>query len=364
MIEFNNTFCPYCCNIFRSYVYVTNDNEYVTIKQNKAGKYAIHNYENCKNIRKIKIIEMEKLNGLPYRTIIEIKYSNEKQERQEVLTSSKRVCPHCLKSGQKKRALTYGNYAPTFLIIDIGLPSAGKTALTQSITYAENFKKAISNNFFIQPVYTPKRMDKLVATPINATDVFYEFRIIDKKGSLIANVVMIDTPGEFTLEENMYTFGEFYSRFFKYLQIASHINYVVDGEKAISGNKTSTRQARLLQDIFSTQKILKKTSVVLTKIDILRKQLKEERLPMKNAGSVVLNYNTPIFSGNMNLIELKRLSKYIIRNLNTEVCTLIPAESSVSYFTVSAGNEREDGSLNYDNSLNINSLLTEIFSKL
>lgn len=104
MIEFNNTFCPYCCNIFRSFVYVTDESEYLIIKKNRVGQYAIHNFANCKHIETIKIKNMDTLNGLPYRTIIEIKYSNEKQERQEVLTSSKRVCPHCLKSGQKKKS--------------------------------------------------------------------------------------------------------------------------------------------------------------------------------------------------------------------------------------------------------------------
>lgn len=366
MIGFNNTFCPYCCNTFRSYVYVTNRNEYLSIKRNKVGTYAIHNYANCKHVQKINIKDMEKLNGLPYRTIIEIKYSDEKQERQEVLTSSKRVCPYCLRAGKKIKTLTYGGYAPTLIVVNVGIPASGKTALTQSITYSENLKKITSNDFIMQPVDTPDRMDQLVATPINATDVFYQFKITNNVGELITSVLFIDTAGEFTNQDNLENFDEFYTRYFKYLKLASHINYVIDGEKAISEDTSiSVRQEKILQDIYSTKEFVNKTSVVMTKADIVRKRIIEERFPIKKAGNVILNFNCPIFTdGKMKLMELERLSKYIIRSLDNKVCNHIPYKSNSSYFVVSAGTETEDGSLNFDNAININALLNEIFGKL
>lgn len=358
----NTTYCPYCNQKYSEFVYATSGDRFVIVKKNKIGEWTVNPYIQCEDIKKITIKSIETFYGLPYLITIVIEYENGKILNQ-VLESKNRICPNCLKSeGKKVPALYYGSYVKTMVVTNIGVPGAGKSALAQSLAYG---RRKLSSKYAIVPVNTPRYKEHLEATPINATDVYYQFIVRNDEGVIVSNIVLVDTPGELMLDDENISMTQYYAKMRDMILNSDWINIVLDGNNAMDtdmnkNNSTLNEMQRFLQ----LKSVLKKTSIVMTKADLIRDRLKNMSIANEE-NYTFLNYNCPLFfDEQLSIAETMKLSKHVIRRLSSEVLELVPEKSNASYFLISAGDEKGDKGLDYFQSVNVDKLIRFIFKKL
>ena len=358
--RFNVAYCPYCNHHYTEFVYATSGERFVAIKKNKLGEWSVQPFMQCDDIRQIRIKNVEKLNGLPYLTTIKIEYTDGKVLEQ-VLETKNRVCPNCLKDeGRKIPALYYTSYVKTLVVTNIGLPGSGKSALAQSLAYG---KRKLSDGYAIVPVKSPAYKSHLEATPINSTDLYYQFLIKDNRGAIISNIVLIDTPGELMTEDDKIGMTEYYAKLRDLIINSNWINVVLDGKKAMESD-ANDRTLNEIQRFLQLRSVLRKTSIVMTKGDLVRKKITNKSIKTSD-GYTILNYKSPLFyEESLSITDTMKLSKYVIRKLSEKVCERVPEKREVAYFLISSGYENEKDVLNYYQSLNINKLIQQILKQI
>ena len=344
MIPRNKALCNVCCHITDEFLFYDSNKKAVIHYDPEQHTVAFFDHAPSESLS---LVAPERKDPIPQS--ITIRY----QEKDDAVTLTDRICPHCWKEHSTLSFLpAWSGQHKCYVIGLVGAVSAGKTGWMQSATFAHSFIRYMKS--ILKPFDDASLHASATRMPPTQKDKYdiRDFEVLDERGRTRCILRIIDSYGEPWMPASNLPLPP-------YLACADAIHYILDGSLSepvnnlkfsISNikNKSQNNRLRIAVSFAKSDKLWQR--VKRQDPTLFCKDTADNPIPILNESS--LCFQQPPVNESLQRFALRMsLNRYIIQKLHhmLELGTLSEEEhlGNVGYFILSNGTEVDEKNFDY-----------------